>query len=157
MWSAFYVCCIYSSPLIWDYIVCNIGYLRTIANMHGSRKFCHKGSDFDNIFFIGSKYHYKSAINHLNGVSLACRWWPNIECWLESFMIYRGSAPVLLRNPIFCDFSGGVWTPCPQSPPSGSVHEQMRWADNKSCDWQTKGQSVYCCKDKKAQKDYAKN
>ena len=56
-----------------------------------------------------SKYHYKRAIigppakRHLNDVSLACRWWPNIEC----FVIFRGSRSVLQRNPIFYDFSGG--------------------------------------------------
>ena len=43
----------------------------------------------------GYKYHYKRAIidlpakRHLNGVLLACRCWPTIECWLDS-----------------CDFSG---------------------------------------------------
>ena len=61
----------------------------------------------------GTKYHYKRAIigppvkHNLNGVSLACRWWPYIEWWLGSFVIFRGSGPVLLRKPIFCDFSGG--------------------------------------------------
>ena len=61
-----------------------------------------------------NKYHYKRAIidprakRHLNGVSLACRWWPNIECWLGSYVIFRGSRPVLLRNPIFLwIFRGG--------------------------------------------------
>ena len=29
------------------------------------------------------------AKHHLNGVSLACRWWPNIECWLGSFVILK--------------------------------------------------------------------
>ena len=60
---------------------------------------------------------------HLNGISLACRWWPNIECWLGSFVIVRGSRPVLLRNPIFLWFfrgrggeGGGVGTPCPPPP-----------------------------------------
>ena len=34
--------------------------------------------------------------------------------------IFRGSGPVLLENPMFCDFSEeGVRTPCP---PSGSAH-----------------------------------
>ena len=67
----------------------------------------------------GSKYYYKRANNgpsakrHINGVSLACRWWPNIECWLCSFVIFRGSRPVLLRNPKFLRFfRGGVGTPC---------------------------------------------
>ena len=70
----------------------------------------------------GSKDHYKRAIiglpgkRHLNGILLACRWWPNIECWLVSFVILRGSGAVLLRNPIFLWFYRGVRTPCPLSP-----------------------------------------
>ena len=32
-------------------------------------------------------------------------------------MIFRGSRPVLLRNPIFCDFSGGGGGPDPLSSP----------------------------------------
>ena len=43
----------------------------------------------------------------LNGVSLACRWWPKIKCWLGSFVIFRGSGPVLQRNPIFLWFFSG--------------------------------------------------
>ena len=54
-------------------------------------------SNFDNVFFFlffswwgegGSKYHYKRAFiglpakRHLNGVSLTCWWWPNIEHWM---------------------------------------------------------------------------
>ena len=52
----------------------------------------------------GSKYHYKRATigllakRYLIDVSLACRW------WLGSFVIFRGSRPVLLRNPIFLWF-----------------------------------------------------
>ena len=68
----------------------------------------------------GSKYHYKRAIIgppakcHLNDISLACRWWPNIECWLESSVIFKGSSPVLLRNLIFLwFFRGGPDPLCP--------------------------------------------
>ena len=67
-----------------------------------------------------SEFNYKRAIigppakRHLYGVSLACRKWPKIECWLGSFVFFRGSGPVLLRNPIFCDFPGG---PDPLYPP----------------------------------------
>ena len=36
--------------------------------------------------------------------NITIRWpaseWPNIECWLGSFVLFRGSGPVLLRNPI---------------------------------------------------------
>ena len=56
------------------------------------------------------------AKRHLNGVSLACLWWPNTECWLGSFVFFRGSEPVLLRNPIFLwFFRGGSRPPVPPS------------------------------------------
>ena len=71
-----------------------------------------------------STYHLKRAIIGplakrclLNGVSLACRWWPPIECWLGSFVIFRGSRPVLLKKLYFCDFSGGPNTPPAPPPP----------------------------------------
>ena len=91
------------------------------TDMHRSRKFCQRF--FSLVWWgeEGSKYHYKWAIiglptkHHSNGVSLAGRWWPNIECWIGSFVILRGSRPVFLRNQIFLEFSRGgrVWTPCP--------------------------------------------
>ena len=42
--------------------------------------------------------HRPASETPLNGVSLACPWWPNVECWLGSFESFRGSGPVLLRN-----------------------------------------------------------
>ena len=98
--------------------------------MRGSRKFCQRGSNADNVFFslIGgeiSKYHYYRAFfgppvkRHLNGVSLACRLWPKIESWFGSFTILRESGPVLLKKTIILWFSRGG--PDPLSP-SGSVH-----------------------------------
>ena len=41
--------------------------------------------------------------------------WPTIECWLGSFVIFRGSGSILLGNPICLRFfrGGGVQTPCP--------------------------------------------
>ena len=42
-----------------------------------------------------------------------------MECWLSSFVISRGSGPVLLKTLYFCDFPGG-WDPDP-CPPSGSA------------------------------------
>ena len=59
------------------------------------------------------------ANRHLNGVSLASPWWPNIEFWPSSFEIFRGSGPVLLRKPICVIFKGGGPDP---RPPSGSAH-----------------------------------
>ena len=69
-------------------------------------------------FFIwwgegGSKYYHKRGHHRptsetpFNGVSLACRWWSIIECWLGGFVIFQGFGPVLLRNPIFLWFFKG--------------------------------------------------
>ena len=73
----------------------------------------------------GSKYRYKWAIisppvkRHWNGVSLAGRWWPNIECWLCSFVLFQGNKETLY----FCNFAegggGGGWSGPPLTPPLG--------------------------------------
>ena len=93
--------------------------------MRGSRKFCQRGSKFDNVFFSwwgdrGSKCHYKWATidppakHHLNGVLLAGRWWTNIECWLGSFVIFQGILTSIAKKPyIFFIFQGD---PDPLSP-----------------------------------------
>ena len=59
-----------------------------------SRKFCQSGSNFDNVFFFsfmrGGKIkipllagrHRPASETPYNGVSLACRWWSHVECWL---------------------------------------------------------------------------
>ena len=39
-----------------------------------------------------------------------------------SFVIFRGSGPVLIRNPTFVIFRGGGGGPDPLSPPSGSAY-----------------------------------
>ena len=69
----------------------------------------------------GSKYHLKWAIigppaeRHLNGISLACRWRPNIECWLGRFVIVIRTS--IAKKPyIFVTFQGG---PDPLPPASG--------------------------------------
>ena len=84
---------------------------------------------FLGIFFVswwgdtGSKSHYLGIIvppvtRHFNGVSLAGRWWPFIECVLGSFVIFPGwSGPVLLRNLFFVFFRGGGPDLCPPLDP----------------------------------------
>ena len=70
----------------------------------------------------GSKCHYKWAIigppvkRHWNGGSLACRYWPTIECWLGSLVIFRGSRSILLGNSIFLWCFRGGGGPDPLSP-----------------------------------------
>ena len=79
----------------------------------------------------GSKYHYKRptigppAKHHLNSVSLAGRWWPNIECRHGSFVVVQGIwTSIAKKSYIFFYFSGGLdpLSPPPPPPPSGSVH-----------------------------------
>ena len=35
-------------------------------------------------------HHRPASETPLNGVSLACWWWPNVECWLGSFWEFQG-------------------------------------------------------------------
>ena len=103
--------------------------------MHGSRKFFQRGSNFDVFFFSWWRdWDQNTAISEpssacqWNGVLLACLWWPNIECW---FVVFRGSRPVLLRNPIFLwFFSGGGGGGGPVLP-SGSTHVYSSFSANK--------------------------
>ena len=58
-----------------------------------------------------------SLARQQNSISLVGRWWPNIECWLGSFVVLQGIRTSVAKKPyIFCDFSGGgggVQTPPP--------------------------------------------
>ena len=65
---------------------------------------------------------WRIAGGPMNGVSLAGRWWPNIEWWYGMW-IFSGFGPVLLRNPIFVWFSGG---PDPLPPPL-DPHMTTHW------------------------------
>ena len=51
-----------------------------------------------------NKYLYKRAIFDppANAISMMMA---NIECWLSSFVIFQGSGPVLLRNPLTDHFA----------------------------------------------------
>ena len=44
-------------------------------------------------------HHRPASETPFNGVSLACRWWPNVECWLGCSENFRGFCLVLLRGP----------------------------------------------------------
>ena len=82
--------------------------------MRGSRMFCQRESNSD-VFCCCFLLHggredpkttKKRAIigppakHHLNGVSLAGRLWPNIECPLGSFMIFHGIQTSIDNKPI---------------------------------------------------------
>ena len=106
-----------------------IVFFHLCVSMRGSRKFCQSGSNFGNFFLSwwgeeGSNYHYNRAIigppakRNLNAFRWRAHDGPTLNTGLKALWFFRRSGPVLLRNPIFCDFSGG---PDPL-PPSGSAH-----------------------------------
>ena len=47
---------------------------------------------------------------------------PKLNAGLVAMCFFCGSGPVLLRNPMFCDFSGGGGQTHVPPPPSGSEH-----------------------------------
>ena len=65
------------------------------------------------------------AKRYLNGVSLACWWWPNIECWLGSIAIFQGIWIWMLRTLYFCDFSGGLGPPVSPLDPHMVFNNQL--------------------------------
>ena len=88
--------------------------------MRGFRKFSQRGYNFDYFFFLFFFLVYdgredpNTAIidpppkRHLNGVSLAGRLWPNIECWLGSFVALQGIRTSIAEKPyMFVIFQGG--------------------------------------------------
>ena len=100
----------------------------TSFTMRGSRKFFSDGGPTLTTYFFcwwwerWFKYQYKRAIigpaakRHLNGVSLAGCWWPNIESLLGSCVILQGIRTSMAKKPyIFVIIRGwgAVRTPCP--------------------------------------------
>ena len=78
----------------------------------------------------GSKYPYKWVIigPTKRYVSLAGRCWPNMNCWLGSFVIFQGTRSIIEKKPyIFVIFRGrGVWTPVPHSGSTHGVCQKLR-------------------------------
>ena len=105
----------------------------------GSRKYCQRGSKFDNVFFLFfcegikdpnvtinglSSARQRNAI--LSDVSLAGRCWPNIEYWLGGFVIFQGIRTSISKKPfIFVISQGGP----DHLSPSRSAHVSCRSRD----------------------------
>ena len=86
------------------------------VHMRGCTKFCQRGFNFDNTFFL---FFFFCLIRggriKIHVPLLACRWWPDIECWLGSFVTFQGIRTSIAKKPyIFQIFQGG---PDPLSPP----------------------------------------
>ena len=68
------------------------------------RKFCQRGSNSD-VFVLFLFYEGNEDTNSTkSGLPLTGKWWPNIECWLGSFMILQEIRTSIAKNPyIFVD------------------------------------------------------
>ena len=114
----------------------------SLTRVRESRKFGQRGVQIWYFFLSwwgerGSKYRYKwmgwaiigpPVKRHLNGVSLAGRWWPNIKCWLRSFVVYSGNPTSIAKKPyIFVIFQGGGVSgpPVPPLDPLMTLHWEL--------------------------------
>ena len=61
----------------------------------------HEGREDPNTSISGP-----SLASQGKAIKVVCRWWPNIESWLGSYVVFQGSEPVLLRNSIFSKGGG---------------------------------------------------
>ena len=95
--------------------------------MRGSRKFFQRGSNFDYVFDVvflvdegredpNTTKSGPSLARQRNAISLAGQSWPNIECWLGSFVVLQEiRASIAKKNYIFVIFQGGGPDPLPPS------------------------------------------
>ena len=95
----------------------------SVFNMRGPRTFCPRGPNltfsFKYILVDEGRGDPNTTLSGPSSADNGATVNAGFDC---SFVIFRGSRPVLLRNPIFCDFffrGGGVRTPCHLS---GSAH-----------------------------------
>ena len=77
--------------------------------MRGSRKFCQRGSNFDDVFVLDEAREDPNTtiVGAIIGPPAKPMMAQYIDCWLGGFVIFRGSETVLLRDPIFFSFSRG--------------------------------------------------
>ena len=99
--------------------------------MRGYRKFCQRGFNFNVFFYFdeGRKDQNTtisglSSTRQRNTISMACRWWPNIKCWLSSFLIFKRIRTSIHKKPYSFVIFQGVRIPCPPSL-SGSAHDNQ--------------------------------
>ena len=77
-------------------------------------------------------YYWPASGKPFYGVLLAGEWWPNIECWLGSFVVFQGIRTSIAKKPyIFVIFQDP--DPLPPPPPSRFVHV-MTCAHSKGSD-----------------------
>ena len=70
-----------------------------------------------------------SSARHWNGISLACRWRPKLECWLGSFVIFYGIPTSIAKKSYISVIFRGVRTPVS---PSGPVPRDSQCSSQRS-------------------------
>ena len=67
-----------------------------------------RGSNFDYVIILLVDKASEDPNTSINGVLMAGRWWPNIECWLGSFVVLqRFRTSITKKHYIVVIFSGG--------------------------------------------------
>ena len=105
-------------------------------NMRGSKKFCQRGTKFDNFFFSilflahegredpNATVSVPPSARQGNAIEMAFCWrandGPTLNAGFVALWFFSVSEQILFRNPIFLWFFRGFWTPYPSL--SGSVH-----------------------------------
>ena len=84
--------------------------------MRGSKKFCQRGSNFDNVFFLFVLFCLVNSNASISGPSSTCQF------WFGSFVIFQWIRTSIAKKSYFCNCS------IPPPPPtSGSVHACIRF------------------------------
>ena len=85
----------------------------TTLPMRGSRMFCQRGSKSDKGFFV---FFMLMRGERIQIPLKAGRWWPNIECWLGSFVIFHKIRTSISKKPYIFVIFQGLGAPKPLSP-----------------------------------------
>ena len=84
------------------------------------------GNLMPRLITIKAGLHRSTNETPLDGVSLAGRWWPDIECWFpRRLWFFWWILWALLRNPLAFWFVIWGWGPDPVPAPSGSAHDEI--------------------------------
>ena len=71
-----------------------------MASMRGSRKFCQRGSKFDNVLLVDGGIEGPSSAHQRNAIKMAFRWWAGggqtLNAGLVALCFFRGSGPELI-------------------------------------------------------------
>ena len=90
----------------------------------GSWKFCHRGSNFNSVFFLDEEIEDPNTTTCNRGpssarqrnVSLLCGWWSNMDAGFEALWFFQGIWTCSAKKPYIFVISQGVRTPATPPP-----------------------------------------